>query len=112
MSASPAIQPAAPLALAPLRPAGLVRRLFRDKPMGAVAGVVFLLFLFCGVFADFIGTMGSSDSSRACDRGSWVLPSRGCLLPAMVGNEALSRSPGSRAERFHACAGSQTPRRS
>lgn len=61
MSANPAIQPAAPLAVAPLRPAGLVRRLFRDKPMGAVAGIVFLVFLFCGVFADFIAPYGFNE---------------------------------------------------
>jgi len=62
MSANPVvIQAAVPLAVAPLRPAGLVRRLFRDKPMGAVAGIVFLLFLFCGVFADFIAPYGYNE---------------------------------------------------
>ena len=50
-------------------------------------------------FADFTGTMGSSDSPEACDRGLWILPSRGCLTPAMVDDEALPGSPGSLAER-------------
>jgi peptide/nickel transport system permease protein len=43
------------------RPAGFVRRLFRDKPLGAAAGVVFLLFLFCGVFADFLAPYGFNE---------------------------------------------------
>ena len=29
-----------------------VRRLFREKPLGAIGGVVFVLFLLCGAFAD------------------------------------------------------------
>lgn len=61
MSANPAIQAAPVAAVAPMRPAGLIRRLFRDKPMGAAAGVVFLLFLFCGVFADFIAPYGYNE---------------------------------------------------
>ncbi|GAA4409294.1 ABC transporter permease [Quisquiliibacterium transsilvanicum] len=61
MSANPVIAAAPPLAAAPARPAGLIRRLLRDKPMGAVAGAVFLLFLFCGVFADFIAPYGYNE---------------------------------------------------
>ncbi len=41
------------------------------------------------VFADFIGTMGSSDSSKVCDRGFRILPSRGCLPAAMSHDEAV-----------------------
>jgi hypothetical protein len=47
---------------------------------------------------DFIGTMGSSDSSKVCDRGFRILPSRGCLPAAMSRDEAPSRSPGSRTD--------------
>jgi peptide/nickel transport system permease protein len=61
MSSNPVIAAAAPLAAAPARPAGLIRRPDRDKPLGAAAGVVFLLFLFCGVFADFIAPYGYNE---------------------------------------------------
>ena len=44
-------------------PAGFVRRLFRDKPLGAAAGVVFLLFLFCGIFADLLAPYGFNEIS-------------------------------------------------
>ena len=50
--AMPAALEAAP------RPAGLVRRLFRDKPLGAAGGVIFVLFLFCGIFADWLAPYG------------------------------------------------------
>jgi peptide/nickel transport system permease protein len=33
-------------------------RLFRDKPLGAAGFVICLVFLFCGVFADFIAPYG------------------------------------------------------
>lgn len=42
-------------------PAGFLRRLFRDKPLGAVGGVVFLLFLFCGIFADWLAPYGMNE---------------------------------------------------
>lgn len=45
------------------KPAGFVRRLFRDKPVGAIAGLVFLLFLFCGVFADWLAPYGFNEIS-------------------------------------------------
>src|SRR5205807_10626739 len=35
-----------------------IRRLFREKPLGAAAAIVFLLFLFCGVFADLLAPYG------------------------------------------------------
>lgn len=44
-------------------PAGFLRRLFRDKPLGAVGGVVFLLFLFCGIFADWLAPYGMNQIS-------------------------------------------------
>jgi len=58
------------------RPAGLVRRLFRDKPMGAVAGVVFLVFLFCGIFADVLAPYGFNEISplNRMKPPSWQFP--------------------------------------
>lgn len=35
-----------------------VGRLFREKPLGAAGAVVFILFLFCGVFADVLAPHG------------------------------------------------------
>ena len=32
----------------------LTARMFREKPLGAAGGTIFLLFLFCGVFADVL----------------------------------------------------------
>jgi len=32
----------------------LTTRMFREKPLGAAGGVLFLVFLFCGVFADVL----------------------------------------------------------
>ncbi len=40
-------------------------RLWRDKPLGAAGGAVLMLFLFCGVFADFISPYGFNDISPA-----------------------------------------------
>ena len=50
---------------APARPAppGFLSRLFRTKPLGAAGGVVFLIFLFCGVFADFLAPYGMNEIS-------------------------------------------------
>ena len=39
----------------------LVRRLFREKPVGAAAALVFLLFVFCGVFADVLAPYGFNE---------------------------------------------------
>jgi len=35
-----------------------IGRLFREKPLGAAGAVVFVLFLFCGVFADWLAPYG------------------------------------------------------
>lgn len=45
------------------RPAGFVRRLFRDKPLGAFGGVLMLVFIVVGVFAPFIAPYGYNDIS-------------------------------------------------
>ncbi len=38
-------------------------RLFREKPLGAVCAVVFLVFLFCGIFADLLAPYGMNQIS-------------------------------------------------
>jgi peptide/nickel transport system permease protein len=47
---------------APRRPRSallhFIFRLFREKPLGAAGAVVFVLFLFCGVFADVLAPHG------------------------------------------------------
>lgn len=39
----------------------LAARLFREKPLGAVCGVVFLLFLLCGLFASVLAPHGVNE---------------------------------------------------
>ncbi len=43
--------------------AELVVRLFRDKPLGAFGGVVFVLFLACGIFAGVLAPHGMNEIS-------------------------------------------------
>ena len=38
------------------------RRMWREKRLGAVGGIVFLLFLLCGVFADVLAPYGMNES--------------------------------------------------
>ncbi|MEM9407221.1 MAG: ABC transporter permease, partial [Acidobacteriota bacterium] len=40
----------------------LIQRLFREKPFGALAGGVFLVFLLGGVFAQIIAPHGVNDT--------------------------------------------------
>jgi peptide/nickel transport system permease protein len=40
-----------------------VVRLFREKPLGAAGGVVFVLFLLCGIFADVLAPYGMNQIS-------------------------------------------------
>ncbi len=47
----------------PPSPPGFVRRLFRDKPLGAIGALVLLVFLFCGVFADVLAPYGFNQIS-------------------------------------------------
>ena len=42
-----------------------VYRLWREKPLGAIGGAIFLLFLFCGIFADVIAPYGMNDTDMA-----------------------------------------------
>ena len=52
--------------LAPARrsPAlAFIARLFREKPLGAICGVIFILFLLCGLFADVLAPYGFNQIS-------------------------------------------------
>ena len=40
-----------------------VLRLFREKPLGAAGGVIFVLFLLCGLFADVLAPYGMNQIS-------------------------------------------------
>ena len=40
-----------------------IGRLFREKPLGAIGGVVFVLFLLCGIFADVLAPYGANQIS-------------------------------------------------
>jgi peptide/nickel transport system permease protein len=37
-------------------------RMFREKPLGAIGGVIFFVFLFCGVFADVLAPYGVNET--------------------------------------------------
>ena len=67
----------APLARARRGPtATFVVRLVREKPLGAVAGAIFMLFLFCGVFADSLAPYGMNQISpiNRLKPPSWQFP--------------------------------------
>ena len=53
-----------------------IGRLFREKPLGAVGGVVFLLFLFCGIFADVLAPYGINQINpiNRLKPPSWAFP--------------------------------------
>ena len=61
---SMSLNPEVPL---PIRRHGVflsfILRLFREKPLGAVGGVIFLIFLCCGVFADFLAPYGVNETN-------------------------------------------------
>ena len=59
---SPAPQPLAPSG-AVGRLLAFVRRLVREKPLGAAGGAIFLVFLFCGIFADFLAPYGMNETN-------------------------------------------------
>ena len=48
-----------------IAPAGFVRRLFRDKPLGAGGGVLMLLFILVGIFGPWIAPFGPNEISPA-----------------------------------------------
>ncbi len=43
----------------------LVVRLFREKPLGASGGTIFVAFLLCGIFADVIAPYGPNDTNMS-----------------------------------------------
>jgi peptide/nickel transport system permease protein len=43
-------------------PASFLGRLVREKPLGAVGGAIFVLFLFCGIFADVLAPYGMNET--------------------------------------------------
>ncbi len=43
-------------------PGSFIRRLVREKPLGAVGGGVFLLFVICGVFAQLLAPYGINET--------------------------------------------------
>ena len=51
-------------------------RLFREKPLGAAGAVVFVLFLFCGIFADFLAPYGMNQINpvNRLKPPSWAFP--------------------------------------
>ncbi|CAN7497327.1 ABC transporter permease [Rhizobacter sp. LjRoot28] len=63
--------------------------MFREKPLGAAGGTIFLLFLFCGVFADVLAPYGMNDINPI-DRlkaPSWAYP----FGTDNLGRDVLSR---------------------
>ncbi len=67
----------------------LVGRLVREKPLAAVGGAVFLLFLFCGVFADVLAPYGVNETNLAqrLEAPSWSHP----FGTDHLGRDVLSR---------------------
>jgi peptide/nickel transport system permease protein len=56
------------VAVALPRPAsglGFHGRMLRSKPLGAVGGIVFLVFLLCGIFADVLAPYGVNETDLA-----------------------------------------------
>ncbi|WP_398478179.1 ABC transporter permease [Tardiphaga sp.] len=66
-----------------------IGRLFREKPLGAAGAVVFLLFLFCGLFADFLAPYGYNQISplNRMKPPSWQFP----FGTDNLGRDVLSR---------------------
>ena len=55
-----------PVALVRSERSGVIHflvRLFREKPLGAAGGVIFVLFLLCGIFADVLAPYGMNQIS-------------------------------------------------
>ena len=64
-------------------------RLVREKPLGAVGGAVFLVFLLCGIFADFLAPYGVNETNmeHRLEAPSWDFP----LGTDHLGRDVLSR---------------------
>ena len=73
------------------RPAlvGFARRLLKEKPLGTVGGIITLLLLLTGIFADFLAPYGLNDTHPA---EALAAPSARFLLGAdNLGRDLLSR---------------------
>ena len=66
-----------------------VARLFREKPLGAVGCVIFILFLFCGLFADVLAPYGVNQINprNRLKPPSWAFP----FGTDNLGRDVLSR---------------------
>jgi peptide/nickel transport system permease protein len=55
---------------------GFLRRLFREKPLGAACGVIFILFLLCGIFANWLAPFGMNEINpiNRLKPPSWQFP--------------------------------------
>jgi peptide/nickel transport system permease protein len=64
-------------------------RLFREKPLGAAGGVIFVLFLLCGIFADFLAPYAMNEISplNRLKPPSWAFP----FGTDNLGRDVLSR---------------------
>ena len=53
-----------------------IGRLFREKPLGAACAIIFILFLFCGIFADVLAPYGYNKISplNRLKPPSWAFP--------------------------------------
>lgn len=67
----------------------LLRRMWREKPLGAVGGIVFLLFLLCGLFADVLAPFSMNDTNLTVrlQAPSWDFP----FGTDHLGRDVLSR---------------------
>jgi peptide/nickel transport system permease protein len=69
--------------------AALLKRMWREKPLGAVGGIIFLLFLLCGLFADVLAPFGmnETDLTLRLQAPSWDFP----FGTDHLGRDVLSR---------------------
>lgn len=67
-----------------------IKRLFREKPLGAAGAVICLIFLFCGIFADVLAPYGMNEIklSNRLKAPSWDHP----FGTDNLGRDMLSRS--------------------
>ena len=67
-----------------------VKRLFREKPLGAAGAVICLIFLFCGIFADVLAPYGMNEIklSNRLKPPSWEHP----FGTDNLGRDMLSRN--------------------
>jgi len=67
----------------------LTARMFREKPLGAAGGVLFLVFLFCGVFADVLAPHAYNEINpiERLKPPSWAFP----FGTDNLGRDVLSR---------------------